>query len=90
MDRRLASKNLRTGLIAGAIGVPIGIALHNYVLPIMGQAAGTSFPAADLNVYHLGNLVPLGLGGLIIATAGALLPAGWAARTRAATALRAE
>jgi putative ABC transport system permease protein len=35
-------------------------------------------------------LVPLVLGGLVIATAGVLLPACWAARTRTATALRTE
>jgi putative ABC transport system permease protein len=78
------------GLVAGAIGVPIGIALHDYVLPVMGRAAGTKIPAADIAVYHLPVLVPLVLGGLVIATAGALLPAGWAARTRTATALRTE
>jgi putative ABC transport system permease protein len=41
-------------------------------------------------VYSLPVLVPLILGGLVIATAGALLPASWAARTRTATALRTE
>ncbi|MCW2918807.1 MAG: transporter permease, partial [Actinomycetia bacterium] len=54
------------------------------------HAAGTKIPAADIAVYHLPVLVPLVLGGLVIATAGALLPAGWAARTRTATALRTE
>jgi putative ABC transport system permease protein len=78
------------GLFAGAIGVPIGIALHDYVLPVMGKAAGTTIPAADIAVYHLPVVVPLILGGLVIATVGALLPAGWAARTRTATALRTE
>lgn len=78
------------GLVAGVVGVPIGIALHDYVLPVMGDAAGTRFPAQDLAVYHLPVLVPLLLGGLVIATAGALLPAGWAAGTRTATALRTE
>jgi putative ABC transport system permease protein len=78
------------GLFAGAIGVPIGIALHDAVLPAMGHAAGTTIPAADLAVYHLPVVVLLILGGLIIATTGALLPAGWAARTRTATALRTE
>jgi putative ABC transport system permease protein len=78
------------GLFAGAIGVPIGITLHDYVLPAMGRAAGTRIPAADIAVYHLPVLVPLALGGLVIAIAGALLPAGWAARTRTATSLRTE
>lgn len=78
------------GLVAGVVGVPVGIALHDYVLPVMGDAAGTRIPAQDLAVYHLAIVVPLLLGGLVIATAGALLPAGWAAGTRTATALRTE
>jgi putative ABC transport system permease protein len=78
------------GLLAGAIGVPIGILLHDAVVPVMGQAAGTTIPADDIAIYHLPVLVPLILGGLVIATAGAMLPAGWAAKTRTATALRTE
>jgi putative ABC transport system permease protein len=78
------------GLVAGLVGVPIGIALHHYVVPLMGDAVRTGIPHAYLAVYHLPELVPLALGGLVIATAGALLPAGWAARTRTATALRTE
>jgi len=34
--------------------------------------------------------VLFGVGGLVIAVLGSLLPAGWAARTRTATALRTE
>lgn len=78
------------GLLAGVIGTPIGIVLHGYVLPVMGRAAGTRLPAVDTAVYHPSVLIPLVLGGLVIAMAGALLPAGWAARTRTATALRTE
>jgi putative ABC transport system permease protein len=29
------------GLLGGAVGVPIHIALHDAVVPVMGQAAGT-------------------------------------------------
>jgi putative ABC transport system permease protein len=43
-----------------------------------------------LNVYRPWELVLLALAGLVIAVAGALGPAGWAARTRTAFALRAE
>jgi putative ABC transport system permease protein len=78
------------GLLAGTIGTPIGITLHHAVVPVMGQAAGTTIPADDIAIYHPAMLVPLILGGLLIATAGALLPAGWAARTTTATALRTE
>jgi putative ABC transport system permease protein len=78
------------GLVAGLVGVPAGIALHNYVLPVMGHAAQTDVPPSVLNVYHPAELILLALSGLVIAVAGALIPAGWAARTRTAFALRAE
>jgi putative ABC transport system permease protein len=78
------------GLVAGLIAIPAGAALHNYVLPVMGNAAQTALPPSVLNVYHAPQLILLGLAGLVIAVAGALLPAGWAAKTRTAFALRAE
>jgi putative ABC transport system permease protein len=81
---------LVTGLAGGAVGVPLGLALHDVVLPAMGRSAGLRLPAAVLDVYAAPQLVALGLGGLVIATLGALLPAGWAARTRTAVALRTE
>ena len=44
-------------------------------------------PAA---LFQPAELVLLALSGVVIAVAGALIPAGWAARTRTASALRAE
>jgi putative ABC transport system permease protein len=79
-----------TGLLAGVIAVPAGMALHRYVLPVMASAAGTGLPASYLNVYRPAELVLLALAGIVIAAAGAMLPAGWAARTRTASALHAE
>ncbi|WP_327242642.1 hypothetical protein [Streptomyces sp. NBC_01320] len=49
------------------------------------RAAGTITPADDMEIYHLPVLTPLILGGPVIAVAGAMLPAGWAARTATAT-----
>jgi len=79
-----------TGLAAGLIAIPVGVALHRCVLPVMGKAAQTGLPATVLNVYQAPELILLAVSGLVIAMAGALAPAGWAARTRTATALRAE
>ncbi|WP_411082936.1 ABC transporter permease [Streptomyces sp. cmx-18-6] len=79
-----------TGLVAGALGVPLGMALHGWVVPAMGDSVGLRLPASVLAVYHPAGLLPLALGGLLIAALGALLPAGWAARARTATALRTE
>ena len=79
-----------TGLVGGALGVPLGVALHGWVIPAMGDSVGLRLPHSVIAVYHAAELVPLALGGLLIATLGALLPAGWAARARTATALRTE
>ncbi|MFF3375069.1 ABC transporter permease [Streptomyces sp. NPDC002680] len=78
------------GILGGLIGVPTGFALHGIVLPLMGHAAGTELPPSILDVYDPWQLALLGLAGITIALLGALLPAGWAARARTATALRTE
>lgn len=79
-----------TGLAAGALGVPLGVALHGRVFPAMGDSVGLRLPDSVIAVYDMPELLSLALGGLLIATLGALLPAGWAARARTATALRTE
>lgn len=79
-----------SGLAGGILGVPIGVALHDAVLPAMGRSAGLNLPDSVMANYQAPQLALLGLGGLVIAVLGSLLPAGWAARTRTATALRAE
>jgi putative ABC transport system permease protein len=76
-----------TGLAAGLVAVPAGIAVHRYVLPVMAHAAATNVPASYVAVYSAPELA---LAGPVIAVTGALLPAGWAARSAAATALHAE
>ncbi|MDH6553541.1 putative ABC transport system permease protein [Streptomyces sp. SAI-117] len=78
------------GVLGGVVGVPAGYALHGFVLPVMGHAAGTELPRSVLDVYATPQLVLLGLAGLAIALLGALLPAAWAAGARTATALRTE
>jgi len=78
------------GLAAGAIAIPAGVTLHQYVLPVMGHAVQTNLPPAVLNVYHAPELALLALSGLVIAVAGGLAPASWAARTRTAFTLRTE
>ena len=78
------------GLVAGVIAVPVGIAVHRYVLPAMASSANLGLPASYLNVYVGWELAALALAGVVIAVAGAMLPAGWAARMRTASALHAE
>ena len=79
-----------TGLVAGIIAVPAGILLHHNVLPAMAHAANSGLPASVISIYSAPEMVILALAGLVIAIAGALLPASWAANSRTATALRTE
>jgi putative ABC transport system permease protein len=79
-----------TGLIAGLIGVPLGVAVEKATLNPMGNAIGRHLPPSVSHTYTAGLLIPLLAGGIVIALLGALLPASWAARTRTATALRTE
>ncbi len=79
-----------TGLVAGIIAVPLGIVLHHHVLPAMAHAANSGLPASVFSVYSAPEVVVLALAGLVIAIAGAMIPASWAANSRTATALRTE
>jgi putative ABC transport system permease protein len=78
------------GAVAGALATPLGVLLHREVLQAMARAGGTGLPAEFVIVYGPAGLTVLAATGLVIAVAGALVPAGWAARARPATALRAE
>ncbi len=78
-------------VVAGLIGVPLGIAFQRAVLDYMGQiAAGTAIPESIAGVF--GPLAVLGLvsSGLVIAIAGAAVPATRAATARIAPVLQAE
>ena len=79
-----------TGLVAGIVAVPAGILLHHQVLPAMAHAANSGLPASLISIYSVPEMVILALAGLVIAVAGALVPASWAASSRTATALRTE
>ncbi|MEW2612100.1 FtsX-like permease family protein [Streptomyces sp. NPDC047880] len=78
------------GVVGGLLGVPAGYLLHGVVMPVMGRAVGTGMPSPVLDVYGPVELLLLGLGGVVLAMLGAMIPAGWAARARTATALRTE
>lgn len=78
------------GVVGAAIGVLLGLAVHATVVPAMGDSAGLRLPPVVTDVYGPGLLAVLGIAGVLVAIAGSLLPAGWAARMRTATALRTE
>ncbi|MGC1281870.1 MAG: hypothetical protein WA895_02950, partial [Streptosporangiaceae bacterium] len=70
--------------------IPVGIAALRSLVPVMGAAAGTGMPPSYLDVYSAAELAGLALAGVVIAVAGALLPATWAARNTTSSVLRAE
>jgi putative ABC transport system permease protein len=78
-------------VLAGLVGVPIGLVAQRVVLTYMGQvAASTDIPASVFEVFPPAMLVALALSGLAIGVAGALLPAQRAARIPIAPVLQAE
>jgi putative ABC transport system permease protein len=79
-----------TGLVGGTLGTAVGVLLQRTVITEMASSVGFRLPAEVLDVYGTGELLLFGLAGLVIAVVGALLPAGWAAKTRVAVALRTE
>ncbi|HTJ39540.1 MAG TPA: ABC transporter permease [Dactylosporangium sp.] len=78
------------GLLAGAIGIPVGIAAHRLILPLAGDAAKIDIPAALYDVWDALPLIALALSGVAIAVLGALLPARRAARLPIAEVLHNE
>jgi putative ABC transport system permease protein len=77
-------------VLAGVIAAPVAVALNTATVHAMAGTAHTGIPASVTQVFPPSRLALLSLAALVIAVAGALLPASWAARARPATALRAE
>ena len=78
------------GAFTSLLAVPLGLATHRRVLDAMASAAVTGLPPEFVAVFRPVELTLLAGVGLVIAVVGALVPAGWAARSRPATAMRAE
>jgi putative ABC transport system permease protein len=78
------------GVLGGALAVPLGWAVHRWVLRAIADSVGLGIPHSLMAVYDPVELIALGASGVALAVLGSLVPAGWAARTRAAAALRAE
>jgi len=79
------------GLLAGVLGVPIGLLFQRVVLGYMGEvAAETRIPESTLDVFAPATILGLALSGLAIAAVGAAIPARRAAVARIAPVLQAE
>jgi putative ABC transport system permease protein len=77
-------------VVAAAIAAPAAVALNDATVRAMAATAHTGVPASFTQVFPPSRLALLSLAAVLIAVAGALLPASWAARARPAVALRAE
>jgi putative ABC transport system permease protein len=79
------------GLIAGGLGIPVGLALHREILQLMGQiATGTDMPPGFFDLISHAMLPLLALAGVAIAALGAWVPAQWAASSGVAEVLQTE
>ena len=79
------------GVVAGLLGVPLGLAFQRIVLGLMGQvASNTGVPESAFDVFPVVALVALGLAGLAIGALGAWVPAQRAARASIVETLQAE
>ncbi len=77
--------------IGAAIGIPAGVLLHRIIITVMGQiATSTAIPDAFFHVFDVRLVASMVGAAIVIALAGALLPAGWAARSRITEVLQTE
>jgi len=77
-------------VLAAVVAAPAAVLLNTATLHAMASTAHTGLPASYTQVFPPLRLALLSLAALVLAAAGALLPASWAARARPAVALRAE
>jgi putative ABC transport system permease protein len=79
------------GLLAGLVGIPLGLRIHYSVLTRLGSALGTDLPGIAYDVFHPpAVLAALALGGILLAVIGALIPARAAARASVTSTLQTE
>ncbi|HUQ55801.1 FtsX-like permease family protein [Lentzea sp.] len=78
------------GVLGGLIGVPVGFAAHQLVVPAMARAGQADAIDILMDVYPAPVLALLAFSGLVIAVLGAVVPARGAARLSIATVLHNE
>jgi putative ABC transport system permease protein len=78
------------GALGGLIGLPVGVAVHQLVIPAMAASGQADAVDVLMDVYRVPMLALLGLAGIVIAVLGALIPARGAARISIATVLHNE
>ncbi|MEV5878409.1 FtsX-like permease family protein [Streptomyces sp. NPDC052101] len=78
------------GMLGSVLGVPLGIATYEVVVPRMAAGIDITLPPYMTDVWHAPKLAVLALAGLVIAVVGALVPARRAARLTVAEVLHNE
>ncbi|MFF4794846.1 ABC transporter permease [Streptomyces sp. NPDC001276] len=78
------------GAVGSLLGVPLGIAGYDLVVPRMAEAVDIVLPAFMTDVWRAGTLTLLVLSGIAIGVLGAYIPARGAARLTVAEASRNE
>ncbi|WAZ24936.1 FtsX-like permease family protein [Streptomyces cinnabarinus] len=78
------------GALGSLLGVPLGIAGHELVVPRMADAVDITLPGYMTDVWQAPALAGLALAGVVIAVLGALVPARRAGRLTVAEVLRNE
>jgi putative ABC transport system permease protein len=82
---------LALGVVGAIVGVPVGIVLYNYLIQAMAALANfTLSNQALIGEINPINLVEVALAGILVALAGAILPARWAARAPVVSVLNLE
>jgi putative ABC transport system permease protein len=79
------------GVVGAVVGVPVGIILYKYLIQAMATLANfTLSNSALVGEINPINLVAVALAGILVALAGAILPARWAARAPVVSVLNLE
>ncbi|WP_282700430.1 FtsX-like permease family protein [Streptomyces sp. CC219B] len=78
------------GALGSVLGIPLGMAGYELVVPRMAEAVDITLPPYMTDVWQAPSLAALALAGLAIAVLGALVPARRAARLTIAEVLRNE
>ncbi|MFF4186634.1 FtsX-like permease family protein [Streptomyces sp. NPDC001691] len=78
------------GLVGGILGLPLGVAAYQVVIPLTESSAHIALADWMLDVWHPGTMALLALAGVAIAALGAVIPARAAARQTIARVLHTE
>jgi putative ABC transport system permease protein len=77
-------------LLGGVVAVPAGVQLYRVLFDQLSRLGGNITPPVFYDVFAPWELIAVPLAGVVVATAAAMIPGRWAARTNVVEVLRAE